>query len=445
MASELFIGSSLPDCLPDEPQRKRLPALALVFALPMRALALLLLAVLSVMAAPLYLLGSAIWGRPPNVARLPQVVRYLAWTWTVRPPSPGLPTLRRCWLTLSIVRKVLVIPLWGSAWLLDEALYGRALDATPVTAPLIEISAGRSGSTQIARYLEDDPQLAAPGLLQYLFPYLWLWRLVPKTLGRILTAEKVRRKVESILAPEFVQRHEMDPFRTDSFEGVLLLTHLNGLSFFLGPEVMSQEIHFSRIASHNQALWEEDFIELTDRIGRKTLLDAGPGPDGPRRFFFKGHFLLAGPALERRYPDARFLTMIREPASRLRSCINFLRVNPMDPALGPVPWPWLSRIVVDIEREYCLIEKEWFSREGGARRCVVRFSEYRVDLEAAMRKVYSECLDVEVLPPHVPRVHTPRKRTEYLVDRSLENLGIDSEGLSEELADYIEWCRPRHE
>jgi len=54
----------------------------------------------------------------------------------------------------------------------------------------------------------------------------------------------------------------------------------------------------------------------------------------------KGHFLCAADALERHYPDARFLTMIREPAPRLQSGINYLRVNPTD-ALGPVPWVWL--------------------------------------------------------------------------------------------------------
>jgi hypothetical protein len=122
---DLFTGDAGPEHLGDEPVRRRLSVFLLLFALPLRASSLLALAGLSAWALPLYLLGSAIWGRPPNVARLPQVLRYLRWTWTVQPPSPGLPFLRRCWLTLSILRKVLVIPLWGLAWLLDEALYSR--------------------------------------------------------------------------------------------------------------------------------------------------------------------------------------------------------------------------------------------------------------------------------------------------------------------------------
>ena len=45
--------------------------------------------------------------------------------------------------------------------MLDECIYGRKLRETPLVAPLIEISAGRSGSTQIARYLEEDERLVA--------------------------------------------------------------------------------------------------------------------------------------------------------------------------------------------------------------------------------------------------------------------------------------------
>ncbi len=59
-----------------------------------------------------------------------------------------------------------------------------------------------------------------------------------------------------------------------------------------------------------------------------------------------------------------------------------------------------------------------------------------------MRKVYRECLDTDTLPDHVPRVHTPRDRTRYLIDRSLEQLQIDEVALNARLARYIVWCEP---
>ena len=432
--------------LKDLPEPKRPPGALAAPLLAFKGIALVLLAVLTLPLWPLYGLGTLIWYRPPNVPRAAQVRRYLRLTWTVAPPPPGLSLLARCWLTLKIVQKALLMPVPGLAWLIDELLYGRAIETTPLIDPLFVISAGRSGSTQIALYLEADPTLAAPNLLQTMFPYLWLWRLAPRTIGRLISPDQVRERLRAMMPPELLERHEGDPFKLDTFEGAFYSFHMNALALSLGPEVAVEDFSFGALAPHNRRLWEEDFIHLVDRIGRKTLLAAGPGPDGaPRRLLLKGHFLCGASALEQRYPDARFLTVIREPAPRLRSGINYLRVNPADPVLGPVPWAWLASALERTESAYCEIEQEWFTREGGARRCVVRFDEFVHDLESAMKWVYLCCLDQGKLPAHVPTRHMPRERTQYTVNRSLAELGIDEDALNERLASYIAWCREPEE
>ncbi len=438
---DIYSPGPIPEHLPGEPRRRRAPAPLMLVHILLRVVAIAVLGAMGLLLWPLYLIAVAIWGWPPNVPRLPQVLRYLGHAVTVRPPPPGLPLLVRIWILLAVLRKCALTPLVGLAWLLDELLYGRALREVEVVAPLIEISAGRSGSTQLARYLEDDPHLAAPSLLQSFFPYLWLWRLAPRTLGKVISDERVHRILESMMSPEFLQRHEADPFRTDTFDGALYISHLNHLAMSLGPEVSAEDFGFASRAPHNRRLWNQDFVALLDGIARRTLLHAGPGPDGRRRFFVKGHFLAAADALAERYPDARFLTMIREPAPRVRSAVNYLRVNPTDPVFGPPPWTWLSEAIVRTEVEYCDLEMSWFTQRSDARRCVLRFSTYKRDLEGTMAKVYRECLDTPVLPAHVPREHAPRKRTEYLIDRTLAELRIDEEALNARLADYIEWCR----
>ena len=57
-----------------------------------------------------------------------------------------------------------------------------------------------------------------------------------------------------------------------------------------------------------------------------------------------------------------------------------------------------------------------------------------------MRRVYGELLDQPALPAHVPRAHPPRKRTDYLLNRSLAQLGIDEAALHGEQAAYVAWC-----
>ena len=335
-------------------------------------------------------------------------------------------------------------PIPGLAWFLDELLYGQVLNATQVVAPLIEISAGRSGSTQLARYLEDDPRLVAPSILQSVLPYLWLWKLAPRTIGKIVTPDAFRLWLYKQLPSELLERHEGDPFRTDTFDAALYMPHFNSFAFALGPAVAVDDFGFARIALHNRTLWEVEFVQLLDRVARKTLVHAGPSRDeAPKRFFVKGHFLCAADALERKYPDASIITMIREPVSRLQSAINYIRVNPHDPALGPPPWAWLAETLLKTETDYCDVEQEWFSRRDGARRYVIRFADFVDNLPSAMLGVYGFCFGDTTLPSHVPREHPPRERKNYRVNRSLSDLCIDESELTTRLASYVAWCKKR--
>ena len=391
---------------------------------------------------PVLWLGWLIWYRPPNVPYLHQVFRYLRLTWTVSPKNPVLPVFGRIWISLSIIQAYINSPLLGTAWLLDELLYGRSLNNTPVIKPLFVISAGRSGSTQITRYIEGDQRLTAPNLLQCMFPYLWLWKLVPNTIGRLLTPDKVREMIRSTMPPELWERHEADPFKADTFDGAFLSFHLNRFALNLGPEVGKDDFNMANAAHHDKKIKEEDFVRLVDRLSRKSILYAGTTPSGDTpRFYLKGHFLYAAEALSEHYSDACFLTVIREPVSRLRSGINYMRVNPADPVLGPVPWSWLADTLRHTETVYSKVEQEWFTREDSHWRTVIKFTDFVNDLESTMKQVYLDCFNSDKLPPHIPQDHPPRERKNYSINRSLSELGISEANLKNELSDYIDWCR----
>ncbi|MEO0986405.1 MAG: sulfotransferase, partial [Cyanobacteria bacterium J06639_14] len=369
------------------------------------------IATLSLFFWPVYGVACRLWYRPPNVPHLAQIKRYLQLTWSVQPSDPGLSIQARIWLTLSIIHRLMMTPINGLAWLLDEVLYGRELDAMKIAAPLFVISGGRSGSTQMTRYIEGDPSVTAPNLLQSMFPYLWLWWLVPRTLGRIITPAKVRQLAASMMPPEALERHEFDPFKADTFDGALFAGHLNPLSLYLGPDVAAQEFSFAAFSPHDSAWIERDCVRFIDRVGRKQLLFSRDAKaEKTYRLFIKGHFLWAAAALERQYPDATFLTLIRDPAKRLQSGINYMRVNPSDPAMGPPPWRWLAKWLLRTESQYCRVEQDWYSQKGDGRRYVVRFTDFVSDLKGTMEFVYQVCLDQNQLPSHVPHTHPPRER-----------------------------------
>lgn len=421
------------EVLPGEGGQPPLTGVALAIALLQKFLTYAALTALSMPAWPLYLLGRLALERPPNVPSARRLARALGWIATEQPPAPGLPVASRVALFLRIGIRIALIPGQGLAWYLDELLYGRKLDAQAIEAPIFEISAARSGSTQLAHYLEDDPHVVGPNVLQTLFPYLWLWKLVAHL--PTPSHERIRAAFIRQMPPEYIERHEMDPLRTDTFEVQFLAVQLGAIPFAVGPRVARQELAPSRVHPDAAELWHGDFLRFIRRLGQKTLRHAGPG----RRLFIKGHFLSVASELEGEYPDARFLTVLRAPSKRVQSVVNFHRCQPHEVICGSIPWPWLVELALDAEVDYCEREQAWFTAPGKGRRYAVRFDDYVHDLVGTMRRVYNVCLDQDEPSPHVPRVHAPRQRTNYSIDRSLAQLGIDETRLNERLAAYRAW------
>lgn len=429
----------IPEHLPGEPPLPSFGPAGLLLEIARKVALLVALAVLFLPLWPVYLALRCVLPRPPHITPLTRRLRCLARIVAERMPPPGLMGAGRIALALSVLQDLAATPVLGLAWYLDDLLYGRALSQVDVTAPLFELSAARSGSTQLAHYLEDDPRICAPSMLQCFFPYVWLWRLLAALPARLFPREHVRRSVLDLFPPAYLERHELDPFRTDTFEVIFHRFHLGHLTLSLGPRVRREEFSAGRLMPGSRALWETDFLRYLDGVARKALLFAG-WDGGARRLMIKGHFLALAPQLAARYPDARFLTVLRAPDRRIQSVINFWRSHPAEPLCGPVPWVWLVPHVLAAEIDYCDAEMAWFGSAEGPHRCVVRFEDFVRDLPGTLRAVYRECLDLDEPPPDVTGVHAPRQRGSYRIDRSLQQLGVDVDALNRRLAAYRSWC-----
>jgi hypothetical protein len=432
--------AALPNLLPGEPDRQ-LRGARLLFHLLLRGVGLGLALLLLGPLWPLYGLLRLGLERPPNVPHGPDMARCLRAI--LLEPLPGLGPLQRLSLLQAALLRLCVVPVEALAWWLDELLEGGELDAVELREPIFELSAARSGSTQLARYLEDDPSIASPTVAQTFLPYRWAWRLadwlLPPGPRRQRWAARMERWATASLPPEHHQRHEFDLFRTDTFEVLYMMTQLEAVWVCLGPRHFLELRDMARVHPSRRTFWEQDFLRFIDRLGRKTVLQGGLVDGRPRRLLVKGHFLMVARALEQRYPEARFLTVLRAPEQRLQSLINFLRCQPTDPACGPIPWPLLVEQVPEMEARYNLEELAFFTEEGPARRVVIPFRDYVADLEGTLSRVYLGCLDQAELPAHVPRSHAPRQRHSYMVDRSLEQLGLDSRSWLAGQADYLSW------
>ncbi len=405
-----------------------------------QCIGILVVSLLSLPFWPLYLFMRLFWPRPPILPAPSRVFQCLRLILTERAPH-GPTALMRLALLMELTRRTIADGFFGFAWLLDEVIWGRRLRRIEIVEPLFEISGARSGSTQLARYLEDDPHLVAPKALQITFPFYWLWRIGP-SLEFLLPKDWRERFANAVLWPEHHERHEVDPLRTDTFEILFLMPfQLGDIFMALGPRVIADYFCFSRVKEASREMWDDDFLRFIDRLGRKTLMYAERSPeDTKRRYFIKGHFLNVVEGLAQKYPDARFLTMLRVPEKRFQSLINFLRCQGSIAPNPPAHWGWLVEHACTSEVDYCEREMEWFGSANGPRRCVVRFDDYVRDLEGTMRKVYRDCLDRE-LSPHVPKTHAARDRSNYSIDRSLAELGIDENALKQRLEAYRKWCK----
>lgn len=418
------------------------PALSPLAAALELARVLLLLALtapLALVAIPLYALSRLLLPRPPILPSLGANLRLLARIWGSF-PAPGLPFQARVGLSLCLIQYWMLQPIWGLGWYLDELLYGRAVRETEIKAPLFELSAARSGSTQLARYLEADPLIVAPSVLQIVAPFIWAWKLAGP-LSRVVPPAWLQDRMRASQSRDFLERHEYDPLLTDTYEVVYGFGHHYEILFRLGAAQIVDSINHVRVAPGGGEYWG-DLVQHIDQIGRKAIFFAGPGPDGaPRRLLVKGHFLAIAEQLEARYPDACFLTVLRAPDKRLSSVIHHYHAQPVPALAGPSPWGWIVDTTLTLEPQYNEAEMAFFTKAGPARRVMVRFDDYVRDLEGTMRKVYQDCLDQLEPSPHVPRVHAPRAHAKYSVDYSLAELGVDRDAFLARNAAWTAWVK----
>ena len=391
---------------------------------------------------------SMAYGRPPKMVFVYQTWRFLHYAIAGK---HDLPWTSRVDLVMTIVLHSATSRVSGFCWLLDEILYGRQLTALTVAKPLFVLSAYRSASTQMARALASDTQrFAAPNAIMCAFPYLWLWKLAVRIVGDDsgMSTDDMNVYLNKNFSKESLERHDNDYFAVDTFDGYFLGSHLNGLAFQLGPDVIAKEFNSSRFEEHNRALFETSFVDHVDRLARKTLLFRGvrSSSAGDRAFLLKGHFLSSAEALRRRYPDARFLTVLRDPCDRLRSGINHTAVNATLWQGQPPRWEWLASAFRVIEVSYCEREMEWYGsadRGDSDPRLAVPFDAFVKDYHKTMERVYRDLLestDEDAVPKCVLTSSKPPNKR-YTVNRSLKELGVDEAGVKRQLMDYYAWLR----
>ena len=401
---------------------------------------------------PLYLLGLSIWGLPPIISPWSRFVKYFIAAFTAGKSNDNIPFTNRVSVFLIVLTAFLKAPLTGLCWFIDELLFSKYHKAS-ITEPVFFITGCRTGSTQLAYYLEDDEtNFIAPTIGETMFPFIWYWKFVAPLTG----INKRRAKTDKDFSQpqnEFQKRHNTDRLRTGSFEICVAVWHFCLMSWYLGADFMKWgHVIVNCIDRPIDNQFSSSFTQYYDSIVKKVLYHRGMPT---QRVLVKGHFMMVANELAQRYKGAKFFTVIREPLDRLRSTINFFKIaNKEGPssnqyALCPTTWKVIRDYVVDIEVIYCTEEQLFYEKSQGSK-LVIPFDKYVNNLSATLESIYSFCnipIPSHVLTNAVKIQNTThnrqKRRASYdpKFNRSLSSLGVDEDKLRDQLADYYQWIK----
>ena len=398
---------------------------------------------LSLARLPLYIIGLLVWGLPPIVSPWSRFCRYFIAAWTEGNEDENIPLTNRILVFIIVLSYMIKAQVYGVCWYIDELLYPSYHNFEPVE-PVFFITGVRSGSTQLANYLEDDKDtFIVPTVKEAFYPFLWMWKL---------TGINNWWTQNELCGDEGRKHHNFDFSKTDSFDFFVRSWHFSGLSWHLGASFMKWGFCYVPLDEPIDKWFCSNLLKFTDAFMRKLLYYRGkPG----QRILIKGHFLIHAPVINKLYRGVKFFTIVRDPVERIHSTIKFTKTMSMDGpvqlefGLYPASWKVIRNWVVQPQIAYCKHEMIFYGQFED-NKLVIPFTLYVNNLCATLQRIYSFCnlpIPDHVVSNAVKIQHTTHDRTKRKASydpkfqNSLADLGVDEVKLRDHLADYINWMK----
>lgn len=405
----------------------------------------------SVACLPLFMLGLYIWGLPPIISPMSRFSRYFIGVFTEGKVEENIPFSNRVIAFLVVLTNLIKAPINGTFWFVDELLYP-AYHKVNIREPIFFVTAARSGSTQLANYLEtDENNFIAPTSGEGLFPFIWIWKFVVPVLKRFGMDKQhvVRNK---LFGSEAKKRHNFSLANTETWDVIVGAWHFSYLSWYMGIDFMKWGFPFAPLTEPTDENYLKIFYEFTHSIMKKVVYCRGRSS---QHVLVKGHFLIAANGLQQRFPDAKFFTVVREPLDRFQSLINFMAIISADGPprkdylLSPMPWKTLCEFAIHTQIPYCKQEMSFYDQSDD-NKLVIPFTMYVNKLNDTLQTIYSFC-DIQVSTLVTSNAITAQTTTHDRknrkasynpkFNRSLSDLGLDEEKLKEHLTKYIQWIQ----
>ena len=210
-------------------------------------------------------------------------------------------------------------PLWTVLWWLDELLYP-AYRRAPIVAPIFVVSQPRSGTTLLHRALAQHDTLVALRTYEWQFPFItvqrafaWLVRLSGGGVSRIDHFRGDRTGTAARM-----HRQRMGDYEEDGifFEHVTLV-HLFSVLRYPWPALFDVVDRVDRLSPRARAR----MLDVHAAAIRKVLWQRGGGTV----LLKENESWLRQEDWLRRYPDARYVTVLRPVEAWMPSLLNLVR------------------------------------------------------------------------------------------------------------------------
>ena len=401
---------------------------------------------ISLTCLPLFVMGLFIWGMPPMIPTWPSYSRYFIAAFTEGKPEENIPITNRVLVFLMVLGSLIKIPIHGVCWYIDELIYS-SYHKVKIKKPVFMVTAPRSGSSQLQNYLQDDTMnFIAPTLAEGIIPYIWVWKLFTSVLIKLGLQDYFYNT--SLFGTEATKRHHVAILESETWDGILRSWYFGLCNFCLGSSFMCWGYSFARLRQPMNEDIIRSFMMFTDCVMKKVMYYRGKPK---QRMLLKGHFVVNARNIERKYPHAKFLAVVRNPVDRLSSFVNLMKLVAEDTktnnGLFPATWRVIRDYVVHTQVPYCIQEMSFY-KEPADNKLVIPFTMYVNNLSATLQRIYSFCdipISDDVISNAVRIQHTThdytRRRASYdpKFNKSLASLGVEEEKLKDYLNEYIEW------
>jgi len=260
----------------------------------------------SLVCLPLFLFGLSIWGLPPIIPSWSRFWKYLVAVFTEGTREDNIPMINRVMVFLTVLYALINAPLVGICWFIDELMFPSYQRKADIKELIFFNSPARSGSTQLAQYIEEDEEnFVVPKAGEVQCPFIWMWKLniQPKNFTSF------RPVVCSNTLSEKNKRHNASMDKTNTMDALEwhfgFTSSLLGIKFFKWgyPAVAHKGIPIDQ-------QYCDDLLLFIECISKKIYYHRGKPS---QRVLVKGHFLTIARSLEHQYPEAKFFTVIRDP------------------------------------------------------------------------------------------------------------------------------------